>query len=628
MDPDQTQQPQLPTDTASFNQVVLAQWQRLQQDKARQQAIIDSGGVDPVLNPDGKNNVAAMQVARNNLDKLNSDERSMLPYLKPPAASTSQAAPTTKTIDMPQPDGSVKTYTYRWNPKGTPPGGTGATGAFELDTSIPPESKAAPAGSRPPSDPASWVQIHANPADPTSKVIALQDPSNSSNRVTVPADANAQKPTVVDGQRGQKFSWDGTTLKELRPAEPDKRQIVQGQGGSMFAWDGQNLTTLQPGSQPKNGDTMTDVVQGRYVTKTYQNGNWGTTQVGASAIPGAPQPGDTRPAIENDYHVTQTYEGGEWKTTDIGARAVPEKPTQVTAGADQPYITTMDASGKLTSQANPSFQPKTLADVQARIGQIQTLMQQKSDEVQARAAKGDPSYTAENALKDYNTWYDANVAPQLGQLDAVKQQAYQQQALDQMKARTSAASAAEPYGTGAVNAFKALQAAHPVTNPEFYAASAQLAKGQTPTNPSALTWKGPNPVDLYQKGTMNALKYIDPTAAQANGLPAPNFQNVDVATALGRNQYAPPGAPAPPPSPPLPPGAPNPPGTRTSVPTPELPTSDWFSEWQNRQAADVLAQRQQALVPNMQPTPPAAPNFGAIPTGNPWDQYAPDYAYP
>ncbi|HYW87193.1 MAG TPA: hypothetical protein VFB50_05460, partial [Chloroflexota bacterium] len=299
-----------------------------------------------------------------------------------------------------------------------------------------------------------------------------------------------------------------------------------------------------------------------------------------------------------------------------------------TAGADQPYITTMDASGKLTSQANPSFQPKTLADVQARIGQIQTLMQQKSDEVQARAAKGDPSYTAENALKDYNTWYDANVAPQLGQLDAVKQQAYQQQALDQMKARTSAASAAEPYGTGAVNAFKALQAAHPVTNPEFYAASAQLAKGQTPTNPSALTWKGPNPVDLYQKGTMNALKYIDPTAAQANGLPAPNFQNVDVATALGRNQYAPPGAPAPPPSPPLPPGAPNPPGTRTSVPTPELPTSDWFSEWQNRQAADVLAQRQQALVPNMQPTPPAAPNFGAIPTGNPWDQYAPDYAYP
>ena len=61
--------------------------------------------------------------------------------------------------------------------------------------------------------------------------------------------------------------------------------------------------------------------------------------------------------------------------------------------------------------------------------------------------------------------------------------------------------------------------------------------------------------------------------------------------------------------------------------------------WQQRQAADVLAQRQAAQIPmpawlqNGTPPPPpsgispqAAPNFGAIPTGNPWD-YAPDYAF-
>jgi hypothetical protein len=603
MDPDQLQ---LPTDSGGYQQLVLDQWRRLKAEQARQQAIIDAGGVDPVLNPDGKNNAAALQVARQALDKLSADERAMLPYLKPSAGS--QSAPTTKTLDVPQADGSTITYTYKWNPQGIPPGGTAASGAFELDTSMPPETKPGAQGSRPPTDPSKWTPIRANPSDPNSRVIALQDPNNSSNRVTVPAESTASRPTVVDGERGAKYSWDGTTLKTLIQASPEKKQIIQGAGGLLQTWDGSNLVTVQAGQyQPRPGDTMQDVdSKGNQITRTFQNGQWGTTSVGPSLLPGAAREGDTRDLIQNNYNTTQTYRNGEWITTGIGSKAVPEKPTQLQGSAELPYQEFMDAQGNITRRDNPNYQPKTPGDIASRVGQIQTLMQAKSAEVQAKVGKN--NYTAEDALKEFNTWYDVNVTPQQSALQAAQEQVQFLRGQELAKTRTSAQTAATGYGSGLTSAFNAMAGAHPMpTHPGYAAASAELAKGKIPSDPSALAWTGPNPVELYQQGVQNALKYIDPASAAASGMPAPSFQGIDIGAALGAKNYAPQGMSAPPAAPPGAPAPPPPPGP----PVPPAPPPPMPGGGVNGMGTPIGAGGMAALMPGR------ADQFsGATPLGN------------
>jgi len=85
------------------------------------------------------------------------------------------------------------------------------------------------------------------------------------------------------------------------------------------------------------------------------------------------------------------------------------------------------------------------------------------------------------------------------------------------------------------------------------------------TDVKAISYNAPNPIDLAQQQTMQALKYIDPTSAAANGLPPPNLQGADVGSMLAAKNYAPPGVPAPAaaaaaPSPAAPPPPPPPPG--------------------------------------------------------------------
>lgn len=476
---------------------------------------------------DAKGNVNAM------------DEKSPSVATGTAAPASSNSAPTTKEVKQLQKDGSYITYTYQWNPKG----GDDGKGGWELQTQIPPQATAAPAGAsanKPPTDPSKWVPIHENPSDPTSKVIALQDPDNSSNRVTVPQGAAPSKPTVVQGQNGAMYSWDGETLKSLIAATPEKRQIVNGAGGALYSWDGTTLTPLQAGTyQPKNGDTMQDVVGGKFVTKTYQNGQWGVTNVGANADPTAAKEGDTRERIQNGYNTTETYKGGEWITTKIGDKAMPGQVTQVTAGADTPNIVTMQ-DGSISTADNPNYQPKTNAQIAARIAQLNGLAQAKSAEVQKKVGQVQPDgskYTPANALDDYNAWYDKTIAPQNDAIKAAQDDAAFARAKDTASMRTSALQQAVSAQTQAQNAIKDYAAMHPVTDKAAYTDAYMKATGGRFGAP--VFYDAPTPMEAGQNAYMQALKYIDPTAAQAMGAPPPDLNAIAASNPLNGTQYTP-----------------------------------------------------------------------------------------
>lgn len=319
-----------------------------------------------------------------------------------------------------------------------------------------------------------------------------------------------------------------------------------------------------------------------------------------------------------------------------------------TLGPTSPnYVQTNPNTGQVTFTPNQNFQPKTQADIAMRVGQIQSLMQQKGAEVQAKV--GTNGFSHDDALNEFNQWYDQNVAPQQQALQAAQDEAAFARAKDQAAMRTSAFTAANAAGTQMTDAFKAMVAAHPVTNPNFGAASAQLAKGQMPSNVSDLTYTAPNPMYAAALGTMNALKYIDPTAAAATGNPPPNLQSANIASMLGKPSYFAPGVP--PPSGPAPaaaaPPTPAPGGPGTPNPSPGPGTPDWWNALMGRQQQSAAEQQIQARVPNpaaaampdwlrngtpppppSQPVAPAAPNFGAIsPSFSPWDQYAANYSY-
>ena len=354
------------------------------------------------------------------------------------ATGTSQptetrTAPTTKQYTVTNPDQSSDTYQYIWDPQ---------SNQFKLDTTFPTEHKPPPASAaanRAPTDPSKWVQIHADPSDPSSPVIALQDPQNSSNRISVPAATKSDRPSIVQGPQGSIYSWDGTSLNQLMPGTPDKRQIVQGQNGRLLAWDGQTLSVLDAGSQPKQGDTRSAIQNGRQTTQTYSGGDWVTTSIGPSAIPGQPQEGDTRQAIQNGYNTTQTYSGGDWVTTGMGTKATPAQVQQVSAAATEPYLTTYNPdTGQYTQTLNAGYIPKTQADVAARVGQLQQAAQQQRDQLAQQVTSG--RLSQDQAAQQFDQWWSQNVESQKAALDAAQREA----SITQQQTRPSSSAPATP----------------------------------------------------------------------------------------------------------------------------------------------------------------------------------------
>jgi len=296
---------------------------------------------------------------------------------------------------------------------------------------------------------------------------------------------------------------------------------------------------------------------------------------------------------------------------------------QTTLGTATPYATQVNpVTGEITYQDNRNFQPKTFADIAARTGQIQQLAQAKQQEVQAKV--GQNGYTADQALNEFNTWWDKNVAPAQSQLQAATEEAQFARAKDQSSMRQAAMQTSLAAGTQQLTALKNYSEMNPVGNKDALAAAYAKA-GAPSTLVDAITYKAPNPMQAAQQGTMEALKYIDPTAAQATGAPPPNYGQMNPAAALDRINYMPPGLP-PPPGPPGPPGQPpGPPGAPPGPPRPPMPPGPFGAI-----GAGGMSDMMPEWLRGGTPPPPSPqgwsqpmPNFGS-PT-NPWEQ-APNYA--
>ena len=202
------------------------------------------------------------------------------------------------------------------------------------------------------------------------------------------------------------------------------------------------------------------------------------------------------------------------------------------------------------SGVNPEFIPKTMPEVMARIGQINSAMQAKSNEVQQKVGQviNGKQYTSDDALKDYNQWHDQQVAPQMGAIQAAQQQALYAQAKDEADQRRQALATAQAAGTGYTNAAQVDMSNR--VGPGFQKAMNQIASGQGKNVDlgAAIGYRAPSVTQGAADAVHNALKDISPGAAAALGAPLPNFQGIDVNAALAPSRYFPGGGAPPPPA--------------------------------------------------------------------------------
>ena len=270
-------------------------------------------------------------------------------------------------------------------------------------------------------------------------------------------------------------------------------------------------------------------------------------------------------------------------------------PTIANVG-ESPYITTRTPEGRIDqSQINLAYQPKTLAEVAARTSQIQAMADAKHREVMGKV--NGESYTADDALAEFNAWYDQNVTPHQASLQAAQEEAQYQRAKDAADSQRLNYQQAAAAGTQAINAYNAQagRVSAPGFADAFNAAKSGSMKG---VDPRSFLMDEPDLQQQATQATMEALKYISPGAAQATGSPMPNYQGMDIAAAFDRNRWSPQGQP-------VAPGAGGVPGPG---PTPGQPAG--FTPRPGESAEASIARN--AMSPIPQP-PPGIYNTGFLP---------------
>ena len=289
-------------------------------------------------------------------------------------------------------------------------------------------------------------------------------------------------------------------------------------------------------------------------------------------------------------------------------------PSIVDLGAGATYAT-MGPKGEITEQMRQGYLPKTLPEVQARVGQLQAAMQAKSNEL---AGKISDTYTAEQANKDYTTWYDQNVAPAQGALQTAQEQALYDRAKEEAATRQASFTAAEAAGRNVVSAYQA-QAPYMV-GPRAAEVASQAAKTGSLEGvdfSNAAFYKLPDLQKMQQQAVADALKYISPTAAAQAGVPPPNYAGMDIAGALNRTRWTPQA---------LPPQQQNPSVTikvegqgdqGQQTPPPNLTANDIANQF--------AATGGQFAYGGASPPPPAPPPTGAAAGGGGWTGMPPDW---
>jgi hypothetical protein len=252
-------------------------------------------------------------------------------------------------------------------------------------------------------------------------------------------------------------------------------------------------------------------------------------------------------------------------------------------------------SGRLTADPNANFIPKTQADVAARMGQLQVQAQQKKAELVQRGQM-DPNFTPERQTAEWHSWWDQNIETQKQALQTATDMAAAEEERQAAATRTAAYTSANAAGTQAISAYNAQ--APRVAAPGFGAVASKLLGGGQLSPSDANAFIVPDVPDLQQQAhaaTMEALKYISPTAAQATGAPMPNYGRVDVAGGLNQLNYGFNGAPSPAVAAPVQAAAVVPQQQTTAMP------NDWYQQLLQNQRNDVALQRIQANVPPFDP---------------------------
>jgi len=217
---------------------------------------------------------------------------------------------------------------------------------------------------------------------------------------------------------------------------------------------------------------------------------------------------------------------GQPSITDLG--------TGATYGVTTPQ-------GTIEERYRQGYVPKTRAEIAARAGQIHSLIQQKGAELQAKIDSKE--ITGDQALQQYNAWAAQNVQPQQTALAAAQEEADFARAKEEADQRRQSMTGALAAGTQAREAFTA---AAPYRVGENYgqgfekmlnASLKGSGHGDIDMTGSA-TWQGPDMMSQSpQQATMEALKYLSPTAAQATGSPQPNYQGVDLSSSFAPFQF-------------------------------------------------------------------------------------------
>lgn len=370
------------------------------------------------------------------------------------------------------------------------------------------------ASKQPPSDPSKWVPIKG----PDGTVLALQDPVTG-DRVQVPAGTRAERPQIVQTQGGGLYSWDGSTLKEIR-------------AGTV---------------QAKEGDTRPNVAGGYEIRQVYRGGEWVTDPTFtprpySAETQGKPKEGDRRPSVVGGYTVEQVYRGGDWVVDPSvpAKRFTPQAPTTVTAGAEQQYIVQQDPdTGEVKQIPNPNYRP---ADVGARSAQLQQQAIKKRDDLQQQYQAG--LITQDDRDRQWNEWWQSEIEPQRAELARTRSR---EDLADQIKAdaeRRTQEEAARSVGTAAVSRATALlpYRTGPSFGAEFSGALNTLSGGGGQVNftPGAFQFDLPNLDQIYEQATARALAGISPYAAQKANAAAPQLgAGYDPIAALNQSAYAP-----------------------------------------------------------------------------------------
>jgi len=195
-----------------------------------------------------------------------------------------------------------------------------------------------------------------------------------------------------------------------------------------------------------------------------------------------------------------------------------KQPQVLTAGVEGPSIYTQGPGGEVQAQMRQGYVPKTLPEIQARIGQIHAAANAKAAQLQGKIG---PDYSADQADAEFRAWYDQNVSPETGTLASAQEQAIQDRATAESAAKTTAYNSALTAGQNAVSAYQN-QARYRV-GPGAAEALKQASTGDL----SKVDWsnsavyQGQDPEKLRQSAVADALKYLNPMAAQMANVQQP-----------------------------------------------------------------------------------------------------------